>query len=74
MIGPETRGAIPIWFARATASSVLGCRSLKFQAARLKMNASTSMPSPIVTPASGFNFFEMRGPDTLLSKSGPFVV
>src|SRR5207253_9846125 len=81
MIGPETRGATPIRFARATASSVLGWRSLKFHAAKLKTIAKIGMARPITRTKKGFSFvgaerlldFGGRGatrPTSLPSKSG----
>src|SRR5260370_24287247 len=73
MIGPETRGAIPIRFARATASSVLGCSSLKFHAAKLKMNARTARAIPIIAPNNGFVFFGTRYPRPLTPRSGFFI-
>src|ERR1700761_8621966 len=56
MIGPETRGAIPMMFARDTASSVRGCRSFRPQAQRLKTNARPSMIKPRIRTKKRLNF------------------
>src|SRR3984957_15409908 len=56
MIGPETRGAIPIMLALDTASSVRGCRSLRSHAHRLKTTARLSMIKPKIRTKKRLNF------------------
>src|SRR5271165_2583663 len=56
MIGPETRGAIPMMFALDTASSVRGCLSLKPHAHRLKATARPSMAKPRIRTKKRLNF------------------
>src|ERR1700730_9586489 len=56
MIGPDTRGAIPIMFALDTASSVRGCRSLNSHARRLKATARPMMTKPRISTKKLLNF------------------
>src|SRR4051794_31239326 len=56
MIGPETRGAIPIIFALDTASSVRGYRSLKSHAFRLNNTAKPIMIKLRIRTKKRLNF------------------
>src|SRR6516162_3043406 len=56
MIGPDTRGAIPIMFALDTASSVRGCRSLNSHARRLKATARPMMTKPKIRTKKPLTF------------------
>src|ERR1700688_605897 len=56
MMGPETRGAIPMMFALDTASSVRGCRSLRFHAHRLNTTARPIMIKPKMRTKKRLNF------------------
>src|SRR5438309_157505 len=56
MIGPDTRGAIPMMFALDTASSVRGCRSLNSHARRLKITARPTMTKPRIRTKKLLNF------------------
>src|SRR6266478_7568032 len=56
MIGPDTRGAIPMMFALDTASSVRGCSSLNSHARRLKITARPMMIKPRIRTKKRLNF------------------
>src|SRR3984893_1318143 len=73
MIGPETRGAIPMMFALDTASSVRGCRSLRPHAHRLKTTARPNMVKPKIRTKKRLNFPAPRlWPDSVERSGFPF--
>src|SRR5271166_1938808 len=70
MIGPETRGAIPMMFALDTASSVRGCRSLRSHAHRLKTTARPRMIKPRIRTKKRLNFPPPRLRPDSVDRSG----
>src|SRR4029077_13518472 len=70
MIGPETRGAIPMMFALDTASSVRGCRSLRSHAHKLKTTARPIMIKPKIRTKKHLNFPAPRLRPDSVDRSG----
>ena len=68
MIGPDTRGAIPMMWALDTASSVRGCRSLKSHARRLKTTARPTIVKLRIRTKKRLNFpASLFEPDSVAS-------